>query len=169
MLEHALDGGVQIDPIAHIPQLISQGQPDAAFRMAELARAGHPPGARAAWEELMEEMQSSMAQVRDAGNAVGNRRDEALEHIREHEEAVSEERERVERLVTDVAEFVHEGAAGRLAKEYADQAEQTEATAKRYTWASLLLGAATAGAAIATPLLFSLEAAASDRHSRRRL
>jgi hypothetical protein len=143
MLRTAIDAGWPVDPLAYIPSLVQQGDPQAALGLIDLALGQHANGARSQWEALLADMRASTSEVEQVKQDTRGKRDEAVQAMEEHSQSIGKERERVAALVEDVDRLVHQAAAEHLAVEYAKQAEATEGTARRYTIASLVVGALT--------------------------
>ena len=154
----ALDSGAVMDPLGNAPAAALEGQDDVAIQMLNLAVTPQPTPARAGWEELLARAEQDEAHLKSAADEVDGRRAKALAEIHDSEEAIKEEKERVERLVEETAQLVHGASAATLAREYGHHAEIEEKRAQRYTWAAIMGGLAAAiGTTVIAYLAFTKE------------
>jgi hypothetical protein len=103
-------------------------------------------------ERLIEQTASNTAEIQSAAAVVNVTRDEAVEAIRDHEAALQEARERVERLVDDTSSLVHGVTADHIAKAYAERAKGALASAGKWTIAAIVVGIAGALWAVAVAI-----------------
>jgi hypothetical protein len=152
------DAGWPVDPMSYATQTAQQGDLDAATAFFELTALPAPAGARQQWDDLLEEVRPAVDDIKASVSVVQADRDRAAAAIAEHESHVSDDRSRMEDLVREVTDLANQGAAAHLANEYANQAERTETTAKRYTnWAIWAGGAAAVAAGVIAFFAFSTE------------
>ena len=157
-LRFALDAGYPADPLGNAPQLVQEGHDDAAMEMVRMATASQPPGARASWEELLARAEQDETRLREAADEVEKERVRAIEAIRRSEEALTEDNERVKRLVDETTDLVHGVSAETLASEYGKHAKMEEERARRYTVAAIVVGSLAAiGTAAIAYLAFTKE------------
>jgi hypothetical protein len=144
-LRRAIAWGWPHDPLAYVQQVVQQGDPDAAFELLQLARTSRPQLAANAVERVLDSARSSLSEIADLKSASTHARDEAVAAIDADATHIEDERKRVEGLVDDVTKLVHGVAAEQLATEYAKHADETEKTARNFTWGAIVFGAVAVG------------------------
>jgi hypothetical protein len=69
-----LDAGWSVEPVTWVPQLLQQGNQEAAWRLLELAGRPAPGGARAQWDNLMTSSEAALEDLQGAASKVGRTR-----------------------------------------------------------------------------------------------
>jgi hypothetical protein len=139
------DTGAQPDPVGYWPTLWGQGLQDAAATLFELVALPQPRGLRAEWERLLSEARNGASEIQSAATTVGSEREEAILSITAHEVALTQERERVQRLVEETTSLVHGVTAAHIAKAYSDRAKTALKAANWWTAAAIAVGIVGAG------------------------
>jgi hypothetical protein len=136
----AMDGGWSVDPLGWLPTVGQRGDTAAAARLIELATTGYPRSPDVELQTLLERLRQSRREIDDGVAAVESAKNEAISSMREREDAVAKEQERLAELGHKIDVLAHEAAADELARQYEHQAKRSERSAFWFTAAALLIG-----------------------------
>ena len=138
-LRVALDESSTVDPFGPILQSVQVGDPNLGQALLEIALEGRPSGARRRWEELIADIEARKAQVDNAAATTAGERDRAVAEMERHVEAISGQRESIERVANQLGVLASRTAGEAIGADYASRAAVIETRATRYTWASIVL------------------------------
>jgi hypothetical protein len=144
LVNHILDVFPGWDVTAWAQTMAAQGRADAAARLLETVAHPRPQTLRAL-EAIKSESETVLATLRTAAATVEEDRSKAAKAIQEHADAVSQERERAQKLVTDTTRLVHDAAADHMAQSYAARAQSTLSAALGWTIAALVVATVAVG------------------------
>jgi hypothetical protein len=145
----ALSHGWQMDPLGWLSQFTQRGDLDGAVEMVRLTTESPSPArVDKEWDELLNRARSSRDEFGAELASVRSSREQAIEQIEGHENAVEAERRRLEELGKKIEILAHEAAADDLSKQYAQHAKRNERTAFWFTLAAVSVGLVAAAVAV---------------------
>jgi hypothetical protein len=140
-VEMALDSGWAVDVFSLVIASAQQGQPDLVSHLLNSAKQPRPVAERSHWDELVASVMADRDSISTAAAEVSGQREKAFQAIEVEENAVKERRADAEQQAEELGLVTSALASHNLANAYAEDARRTEKQSKRFTWASLLVGA----------------------------
>lgn len=141
----ALDSGWSVDFRTAATNAVQQDSPDMFSRLVDVVLTARPIAPRARWDELVTKASAEGQLVADAAAEVSGQKEKAFQEIASDLEAVKERRSDADRQANELGVVTSAIAANNLAQDYAENAEKTEGQARRFTTASLIIGAVSVG------------------------
>jgi len=159
MLPMALDGGWQVDPLGWIVQFAQRGDSESVARLLQVTTTHGPRQPRADLDQLIVDLGSARETFGRELSEVQAAKAEAVASIAADQQAIAEQRRRLEDLGQKVERLSHEAASDELAKQYATHAKHGERIAFYLSLVALVVGG---GAAVVAAYLTIKHANESD-------